>query len=229
MTKAATNVPIQLAIFDLDGTLLDTAEDIAAAVNRLRGRLDLEPVPAPVVLEWVGDGAGRLVERALGLPEGATGVSEEAAAHLAAFRADYGEHLLVATRPYRGVERMLARLAKRGLRMAVVSNKPVDMVERLLAATGLAARFFAVLGGDSLVTRKPAPEPIMNVVMRAAVRREATVMIGDGPQDLLAGRAAGVRTIAATWGFTPRARLEAIDPDAIADRPADLPKRIAEL
>ena len=185
-------MPIDTFLFDLDGTLVDSAGDLTTAVNRLRGELGLPPLALPTVRGYVGDGATMLLTRAL--PEGWF-----TPARLQRFLHFYGEHLLDSTGPYPGILDFLHR--HRGAPMAVVTNKPYEMARRLLHGLGLREFFPVVLGGESCPTKKPDPGPVLCALSKLGSRPENAVMIGDHHTDLLAGRGAGVRTCFCAWGI----------------------------
>lgn len=178
--------------FDLDGTLVDSARDLAAAVNRLRVHLDLEPIAEQLALSYVGDGATRLVQRAL--PEGM--YQHE---HRATFLQLYAEHLLDHSCIYPGIEEFLARHQDKVL--AVVSNKPYTLAVDLLRGLGLLEPFALVLGGDSLAEKKPHPLPLAHAMATLDVSPSRAVMIGDHHTDLYCAQAAGVASCFCHYGF----------------------------
>src|SRR5437867_590997 len=150
--RGATRVAYEHVVFDLDGTLIDSRADLAAAVNHVLDTLGVPEVAATTLIRYVGEGARVLVERALGpahqnlLPRA-----------LERFMARYGAHLLETTRPYPGIPEALAALATYGVALSVLTNKPVAMSRAILEGLGLASHFVAVLGGDSLPVKKPDP------------------------------------------------------------------------
>jgi len=202
-----------LCMFDLDGTLLDTRDDLAASINVVRAKFDLPPATVAEVLRWVGDGAPVLVARALGNPEEDPLGNERTAAGHALFREHYTEHMLDQARPYPGVPETLVTLREAGSTLVVASNKPVAMCRDMLDRLDLGHHFAEVSGGDSLPVRKPDPAPILALLETHGVPRERAVMIGDGTQDIQAGRAAGVTTVAALYGFRNREELTPEKPD----------------
>ncbi len=204
---------LRLAIFDLDGTLVDSAPDLHAALDRLAARRGLAPYARPQVTEMIGDGAKALVERALA----ARGQPYDPAA-LAEFLADYEARSCETSRPFDGIEAALAALAASGWRLAVCTNKPIVATRRMLAELGLAPRFAHVVGGDSLPARKPDPAPVRALLAEAGVAAGAAVMVGDHANDILAARGAGVRSVFCAWGYGRDCGA-----DARADRPEDLP------
>jgi phosphoglycolate phosphatase len=183
---------LQTLVFDLDGTLVDSAPDLASAVNALLGEYAAPPLTEAAVRGMIGDGVAMLVARAMdarGIGAGDPGVQREA---LARFLALYDGCLTDKTRPYPDVIPTLEELRRRGFHMAVCTNKLLDPTRRILAALGLDGFFAAVIGGDSLPTRKPAPEPLLAAIAQAGGTAERAAMIGDSANDMLCARAASV-------------------------------------
>lgn len=195
-------------LFDLDGTLVDSLPDLTTAINLLRGDLALSPLPISQVGTYVGDGATALVKRAL--PE-----TEYTPARLDTFLDYYQQHLSEQSRAYPGIPQMLDKLV--GTPMAVVTNKPVAMAERLLNDLKLAHHFAQVLGGDSCATKKPAPEMLLTTLKELNIKSTGALMIGDHHTDLRAAHHAGIDAAFCTWGYgndggeTPRFRAESVD------------------
>ncbi len=188
--------PARLLVFDLDGTLVDSKEDLANAVNVALESFDLHPLPHPVIYSYVGDGATALIRRALST-ENADFLLPQV---LDRFLAYYRRHLLDTTRAYPGVA---AALRKWGgiYRMAVLTNKGVEMTREILSGLSLDGHFFDVIGGDSFGTRKPDPEGLIHILREEGVEAREAVMIGDSRNDVLAGRAAGTVTCGVTYGL----------------------------
>jgi phosphoglycolate phosphatase len=212
-----------LILFDLDGTLVDSAPDIARALNATMAELGVPALPVAQVVGYVGDGARKLVERAL--PD--SGGGEDMDALVAGFRRHYAAAVCVESRPYPGIVEVLERLAGAGVPLAVVTNKPGDLARALLAALELDARFADVVGDGDGWPRKPAPDAARHVLARHAVAPRDALLVGDGVPDVRLARAVGCRVAAAAWGYTDRAVLAAENPDAILDRPEDLLALIA--
>lgn len=181
-------------LFDLDGTLVDSVADLATAVNLLRAELSLSPLDIPTVRGYVGDGATFLVRRSL--PEGF--FSQEC---LQRFLAHYASHLLETTQVYPGIREFLDERMAAGARMAVVTNKPLNLTVQLLAGLALDFYFPVVVGGDSLPQKKPDPLPVRFALEQLGAERERAILIGDHHTDLAAGRAAGIRTCFCAWGI----------------------------
>jgi phosphoglycolate phosphatase len=181
-------------LWDLDGTLVDSREDLAAAGNVARAALGLPALPVATVAGFVGDGVGKLLERLL--PGAAP--AELARAHQA-FSTHYAAHCADATRAYAGIPEVLKELAAAGCRQAVVTNKPESFSRRILAALGLDRWLTVVVGGDRW--RKPAPEGIHDALRQLGGGAADAVMIGDHHTDLLAAAAAEIPAIWCAWGL----------------------------
>lgn len=207
--------PISLLVFDLDGTLVDSREDIAAAANHALRTLGMSERPLEVIVGFVGDGVPRLMARALG--PGREGLVEGA---VALFRSYYAGHLLDATRLYPGVRETLEHFRSKPL--AVVSNKPADFTHEVLGGLRIADYFAVVVGGDSPTGRKPDPAPVEAVLARVGIRPREAVVVGDSPVDVQVARAAGTTACAVTYGFRSRDDLAAARPDFLIDDPRDL-------
>jgi len=179
-------------LFDLDGTLVDSAADLAAAVNRLRRELGYPDLDTSDVCGMIGDGASMLVRRAL--PGDLFGQDL-----LQRFLEIYRNCLLDRTRPYPGIPDFLRNHSPENL--AVVTNKPLVLAEEILAGLQMRSLFGSVVGGDSCSRKKPGPEPVFLALQRLGVDPAGAVMIGDHHVDLAAGNAAGTRTCFCAWGF----------------------------
>ncbi len=197
-------------LFDLDGTLVDSGDDLTAAVNHVLGQDCLPPVRRGQVLHMLGDGAPVLVERAYA-HHGATRPGDA----LARFRGHYREHCLDATRPYPGAVELLHRLAP-DRRIAVATNKPTAFAEQIVAGLGLEPLVDLVVGPETAGAPKPAPGMLVAALESLGHDPGAAVMIGDSPSDVEAGRRAGTATVAVTWGYRGRDLLAASGPDRIA-------------
>jgi len=209
----------RLLVFDLDGTLVDSKEDLANAVNVALESFELPPLPHPMIYSYVGDGATTLIRRALP-PEKAEFLPEV----LDRFLAYYRRHLLDTTRAYPGVVGALRKWT--GLyRMAVLTNKGVAMTREILSGLSLDGYFFDVRGGDSFVTKKPDPEGLLHILREAGVEAREAIMIGDSRNDVLAGKAAGTVTCGVTYGLAAAGFAEH-PPDFTVDRFPDLFTRI---
>src|SRR5688572_6431698 len=190
---------VQAVAFDLDGTLIDTAPDIGAALNSALHAADLPRVDLERVRPWIGDGPDRLIERALehvGVPMSARLQRELRSAFDAATLAEPLQH----GRVFNGVSALLANLF--GMRpMTVVTNKPTALSRRVLDAAGLLGFFHGVHGADAPDQRKPAPALLLAAASRLQVEPAALLMVGDSVNDLLCARAAGCPAAWVTWGY----------------------------
>ncbi|MBI3993391.1 MAG: HAD-IA family hydrolase [Candidatus Lambdaproteobacteria bacterium] len=214
MNAAAPLRSIALLIFDLDGTLVDSLDDLATAVNLTRADYGLAPLPREAVVRNIGNGSDVLVRDTI--PRARENFAEVYGIYLA----HYNAHLLDRTRLHDGVARVLEHFSDRPL--AVVTNKLVAETRRILAGLGILQRFGVVLGGDSLAQKKPHPLQIEHVLAHSGCTPTHCVMIGDGINDVRAGKAAGVHTIGFTGGVDGRAALE-------RERPGHLIERMDEL
>lgn len=207
---------IDAVAFDLDGTLIDSREDLASGVNAVRLELGLAPLEVPRVVEMVGKGARRLVRRAL--PDEIEGESFERAYER--FLALYYDRCLERTRPYPGVEELLERLD--GLPLAVVTNKPERHTEKVLRGLGLDRRLRFFLGGDSLPTKKPDPAPLVEAARRLGVPPARMLYVGDSETDGETARRAGCPLVLVRWGFGSEEELAPFDCVLRAERPAEI-------
>jgi phosphoglycolate phosphatase len=198
-------------LFDLDGTLADTLPDIAASCNHVRARFCLPPLLTTEVRGFVGDGALALLRRALAsaLPPTPTDADALLADALAAYLAHHEGQCTVHARLYPGARDLLQRLAASGHALGVVTNKPARFAGPILRALGVERLLPVVVGGDTLPQRKPDPAPILHALRQLGGEAGDATMVGDGVQDLRAGKAAGLRTIGCLYGYGEPAALRA--------------------
>lgn len=208
---------IRLAIFDLDGTILDTLEDLADALNHALTEFGYPTRTLPEVRRFVGNGIRNLIRRAA--PAGTT-EAEFDRIH-AAFSTYYIVHCADKTRPYDGIPELLAALRDRGIRTAVVSNKP-DGAVKPLCARYFPGLFDAAVGERTGVARKPAPDSVNAVLAELGVDRSEAVYIGDSEVDIATARNAGMACFSVDWGFRPREELLANGAKLIASTPQAL-------
>jgi N-acetyl-D-muramate 6-phosphate phosphatase len=209
--------PLRGVLFDLDGTLLDTAPDMHAALDRLLLEQGRAPLPFSAVRNHVSHGSRALVR--LGFPD----IDETRHEPLKQrFLEIYAENLCIATALFPGLGELLDELERQGLRAGVVTNKPAWLTDPLLDALGLRPRLATVISGDTLPQRKPSPEPMWLAAKQAAAEPAELVYIGDAERDIAAGRAAGMRTLVAGWGYIDAAEDPASwQADASLSEPGD--------
>ena len=206
-----------LIVFDLDGTLIDSAQDLAISMNATRAHLQLSPLDPKLIYSFVGNGAATLVRRALG-PEASEELNHAA---LDFFLKYYGEHALEHTRLYDGVQEAIDQLVAEGHQLAVLTNKPVKISRNIIAALELAGEFSTVYGGDSFAAKKPDPQGLVSILAESGTSNENAWMVGDSGVDVQTAKNAGVRSCGVTWGFQPDA-CRAENPDLLIDTPDQL-------
>ena len=204
---------MELIIFDLDGTLIDSRLDLANAVNATRAHLGKDPLANEQVYSYVGNGAPVLIRRALG--EQASDADVENA--LAFFLEFYRHHDLDHTVLYPGVKESLDRLRAAGKRMAVLTNKPVRMSRHIVEGLGVGGHFFQVYGGNSFEEKKPHPIGVETLMQEAGVGKSDTLMVGDSSVDIRTARNAGIPCCGLTYGFQPESLVDPA-PDLLFDR-----------
>jgi phosphoglycolate phosphatase len=214
-------------VFDLDGTLVDTAPDLIGALNYVLAREGLAPIPLASARTMVGAGARKLIERGLEAEGRIVGI-EDIDRLTADFIAYYGDHIAEASRPFEGLEQALDELASRGCQLAVCTNKLEWLSKRLLDELGLSARFAAICGADTFGVSKPDPIILRQTILRAGGDVAAAIMVGDAGTDVGAARRAGVPVIGVSFGYTdvPIAELK---PDRLIDHMKDLPAAVDAL
>jgi len=209
-------------LFDLDGTLVDSAPDLAQAINAVLADLGRTAVSLSAVRQWVGNGADRLLERAL------TGElnGRLPAAELEAIRPQfvryYGQALCVGSRLYPGVLDGVKAVYALGLSVGCVTNKPSRFARPLLDQLGIGTYFTAVVGGDDAPHKKPHPAPLLLATERLGLRPEQCLMVGDSQHDVAAARAAGCPVIAVPYGYNHGQDIRAAQPDSVIDSLAQL-------
>ena len=222
-----TDMP-EAVLFDLDGTLVDSAPDLTTAVNRMLAALGRPPMPESRVREWIGNGARRLVARALA---GERDPAEEPAgteAALAHFFRHYRDCLVEQTALYPGVDKALQRLHALGLPLGVVTNKPAAFTAPLLAALGLDVWLSVTVSGDTLAVKKPDPAPLRHAAQALGVAASRCLYVGDSQADAAAAAAAGMPMVRVPWGYPGGAEAFADYPDLPVLTPQALAARLAE-
>ena len=204
---------IDALVFDLDGTLVDSAADIAEAVNRLFDALALPRVDAALVRGWIGDGVSALVATALAHQRSAVALEQA----LPVFMAGYHDCLLRSPRLYPGVAPARASLQQAGVPMAICTNKPVELVPPLLAHLGIAGHFPVIVGGGSLPQRKPDPAPLLAAAQGLGVAVQNCLMVGDSATDHAAAMAAQMPVALVRYGYPRGLDLEAVPSVAVVD------------
>jgi phosphoglycolate phosphatase len=211
-------------VFDLDGTLIDSRQDIATAINRMRGELGLHPLGLEQVVEMVGEGAKVLVRRALA-DWGEELTPERLKPILDRYLSYYREVCLDTTIPYPGIEQMLVDLSAR-YRMAVLSNKGERLSVDILEGLDLAWRFHTILGGDSLPTRKPSPAGVNALADRFNLPVQSLMLVGDSRIDCETARNAGCAFALAEWGFPRASGTVGLDADLVVSSPEELVQKL---
>jgi phosphoglycolate phosphatase len=189
-------------VFDLDGTLVDTAPDLAAAANHVFGLIGLAPIDTDALRPLIGFGARAMIEAGLRLHGVAKAPGEvDELFHL--FVPYYADNIAVASRPFEGIPALLDVLLSAGARLAVCTNKLEDLSRSLLRQLGLEARFAAIAGRDTFDVFKPAPGHLTGTIAMAGGRTDRAAMVGDSEVDIATAAAAGIPSIAVTFGYTP--------------------------
>ncbi len=214
-------------LLDLDGTLVDSAPDLAAALNRLLAGNGRAAVTLAAVKAMIGDGVAKLVERGFAAT-GALPAATDLAAAVARFKQDYESALAVETRPYPGVPETLTTLHGRGWRLGVCTNKPHAASLQVIEAFALSPPIEAVAGGDHFPVRKPDPGHLLGTLELLGIAPEAAVMVGDSRNDVLSARNAGLPVIVLSYGYgnIPARELGA---DLVIDRFEELPAALGTL
>jgi phosphoglycolate phosphatase len=210
-----------LIIFDLDGTLVDSRLDLANAVNATRAHMGMGALANERVYTYVGNGAPVLIRRALGEQASEAEVQEG----LEFFLEYYRDHALDFTVLYPGVKEALDSLEQAGRRMAVLTNKPVNMSNSIVRGLGVASYFFRVYGGNSLEFKKPHPIGVEALIREAGVTRDVTLMVGDSSVDVQTARNAGIACCGVTYGFQPESLADPA-PEILIDRMDELTAQV---
>src|SRR5580692_2614612 len=221
MTSAPT------LVFDLDGTLVDTAPDLINALNFVLDREGLPPVPLHSARSMIGAGARRLIERGLEL-EGRSATTLDITRLTGDFIDYYAAHIADISRPFQGLEGALDDLGARGYRFAVCTNKLEWLSKLLLDRLGLSSRFSAICGADTFGVSKPDPAILRQTIARAGGELSSTVMVGDAGPDIGVARRAGVPVIGVTFGYTD-VPVSELKPDRVIDHMSELKGAVESL
>jgi phosphoglycolate phosphatase len=225
MTSSPANSP--LIVFDLDGTLIDTAPDLIGTLNVILRREGLAPVPVEVARNMIGSGARSLIERGL-LAEGRRAPETELKRMVADFIVHYGDNIALASKPFEGLVEALDELTSRGMRLAVCTNKLEWLSVKLLKELGLADRFVTICGADTFGVAKPNPAILEKTVARAGGHAALAIMVGDAATDVNAARAARIPVIGVDFGYSETPIVE-LKPDRVISHMRDLPGAVAAL
>jgi phosphoglycolate phosphatase len=213
---------IQLVIFDLDGTLIDSRLDLVHSVNATLRHMKRPELPDEVIASYVGDGAPALIQRALGSEADDEKLVRSG---LEFFLAYYRQHKLDHTPLYEGIAQTLAAVQAshngQPRKMAVLTNKPVNPSRAIIEALGLDRFFVVVYGGNSFATKKPDPEGARAILREVSVGPAETLIVGDSGVDILTGRNAGIWTCGVTYGFAPHTLRDPL-PDVVLDQPSEI-------
>lgn len=212
---------MKLIVFDLDGTLIDSATDIALSVNELRDVFSLEPLPVPTIESFVGDGISSLIARAIPALD-----PQELPQTVERYRDIYRGRLLENTRAYPGVVPGLRQLEGAGIELAVLTNKPARESLLILEGLDLRAYFFAVYGGDSFARKKPDPVGLAHLLEQSRTPLEDALFVGDSKVDLETAQNLGMTFCLVSYGIGPRAEPP-LTPDFLIDDLRELPALVA--
>jgi phosphoglycolate phosphatase len=217
----------RIIVFDLDGTLVDTAPDLINALNFVLDREGLPPVPLHAARNMIGAGARKLIERGLELEDRAATV-EDITRLTSDFIDYYAAHIADASRPFEGLESALDDLASRGYRFAVCTNKLEWLSRLLLDQLGLSGRFSAICGADTFGVSKPDPAILQQTIARAGGQLSAAIMVGDAGPDIGVARRAGIPVIGVEFGYT-EVPIADLKPDRLIGHMRDLPAAVESL
>lgn len=207
----------EVILFDLDGTLIDSAPDLALAVNHMLETLEREPFSHDTIRSWVGNGAQTLVKRGL---SGSTMISEDIDSELfeqalEVFLRFYAQNLCVTTVTYPNVVATLKSLKEKDYRLVLVTNKPHAFIQPLLEGLEMADMFELCIGGDTLARNKPDPMPLLHVCESLDVCVSKCVMVGDSKNDILAANAANMQSIGVSYGYNYGEDISVYEPDSV--------------
>jgi len=198
-------MPVKLIIFDLDGTLIDSSIDIANAINYALGPYSVPMLTVQEVISLVGEGISSLIGKLIGKE----GINADTDFLVGQFLNYYSAHLTDNTTIYPGVREMLDQL--RGYNKAVISNKRESLSVKILEQLGLSGYMDIIVGSDTVKERKPSPLPVCHVLSALGILPDSAIIVGDSNYDIEAGKSAGIKTVAVTYGYRPLELLQAAD------------------
>ena len=220
-------IPHLTLVFDLDGTLVDTAPDLISATNHVLEHVGLPPVDTDSLRPWVGHGAKYMIERAIG-PAGANLTAVEHDILLQRYFDFYASNIAVASRPFEGVVLALERFRAANIKLAVCTNKLERLSNLLMDTLDLSRFFVAVAGRDTLSAAKPHPEHLLGTIRMAGGDPTRAIMIGDSSVDVTTARAAGIPVIGVSFGYTDT-QVQEFSPDLVIDHYRELDEAISRI
>lgn len=214
-------------VFDLDGTLIDTAPDLIRAANHVLASCGVPPVPAGDLRPWISFGARRMIIEGL-RTVGAERTDDEVDKLLATFLAHYSDNIAATSRPFEDVIDVLDRLRTAGARLAICTNKREVLSRQLLSELAMLDRFHALAGRDTFAVCKPHPDHLFGAISLAGGNRDRAIMVGDSPTDVSTARAAGIKVVAVSFGYT-EVPPEQLGADVLIHRYAELEQALGDL
>jgi phosphoglycolate phosphatase len=215
MDAAKFPLPVKAVVIDLDGTLLNTAPDLAKAAERMLADLGRQPVPLDTIKTYIGNGVSRLVKRVLTGDMDAEPDAELFAQALHSYQRHYGEHVADESRPFDGVMEGLKAMKEAGYHLACITNKAEQFTVPLLLATHLHGFFEIILSGDTLPKKKPDPMPLLHACERFGIAPNELLLIGDSLNDTQAARAAGCHVFCVPYGYNRGRPVDELELDAV--------------
>jgi phosphoglycolate phosphatase len=206
----------KLIIFDLDGTVLDSVDDLMISANKVRELHKLKPFDKKAILSCIGDGVQVFVDKLF------SDVSVTPDNALAQFTTYYKEHIADFTTPFEGIVELLQYLNRKGNIVGILSNKSEDLTKKVLKLLKIDKLFRFTYGGDSFKQKKPSSLPVLEILKQFDINFENAVIIGDSPNDIKAGKGANISTIAVGYGYTDKEILLKYKPDYLVDFPLDI-------
>ncbi len=214
---------IKTLVWDLDGTLVDSADDIATAVNLVLADSELKPLAVSEIRRMIGNGAAKLLDRAFEARDGLDVYNKDAAYQ--AFLAHYKVHCCDRTDFYPGIAELVGDCFQKGVQQGVCTNKPHEMAELILRHLNIREKFSSVIGGDSTDHRKPHPFPLQTCLQELGASNHSSLMIGDSAADVGVARAANIPVVVFPWGYT-KAPVSSLNADDVLADAADLRRKL---